>query len=64
MKIFNDEILDFRTALYQAECKECCCALDWEANFDADGTNYNATCCGLRYSLSPYKVVVGIETED
>ena len=61
MKIFNDEIIDFRKALYESQCRECGEKLYWEADFDVDGTNYRATCCRLNYTLSPYQVVVGVE---
>lgn len=64
MRIFNDEILSFRLALYESQCKDCGSKLFWEAEFDADGTNYSTECCSLRYSLAPYKVVVGVEVKD
>lgn len=50
--------VDFRQALYHGVCGDCKDGLEWEANFDADGTTYFAKCCGHRYSMRPSKVVV------
>ncbi len=52
----GDVILDFQKALYHTKCETCKDELQWEANFDADGTTYYVECCGTGYWLSPATV--------
>lgn len=58
MKIKNEEILLFNDALYEAQCPICGEKIEWEANFDADGTNYSAECCGESFYMVPYRVKI------
>jgi hypothetical protein len=54
-------IMGFTDGLYRAGCSECGEGLSWEANFDADGTNYYATCCGRRHVMRPYEVIITVD---
>jgi hypothetical protein len=56
MKLEHGAILNFEDALYKAQCPKCKKELEWETNFDADGTTYGTECCGLVFSLSPHTV--------
>lgn len=60
MIVKNEEDYEFEDCLYKAQCKECESTLNWEANFDADGTQYFAYCCNLQYVMSPKNVWVAI----
>jgi hypothetical protein len=53
----------FQDALYRGACGDCGEGLEWEANFDADGTTYFARCCGHHYWMSPSKVFVSRDSE-
>lgn len=53
----EEKSVDFSDALYRAKCGECKEGLEWEANFDADGSNYRAECCGFIYGISPPDIV-------
>lgn len=53
----------FIEALYKTRCSTCRNKIQWEANFDADGTTYSATCCNLNYYMSPLSVTISIEPE-
>jgi len=64
MIIDKGETLGFYDALYKAQCKTCKCELEWDANFDADGTTYYADCCGLDYYMKPESVVVSVEDRE
>jgi hypothetical protein len=62
MKIENEKSYPFQDALNESQCRECSAGLEYEAAFDADGTNYSAECCGLIYTLSPETVKASVET--
>ena len=55
------QIASFQEALYHAECGVCGENLPWEAEFDADGTNYVAECCKRQYWMNPYQVLLTFE---
>lgn len=59
----NALIIGFGDALYHGACSVCGDKLEWEAAFDADGTNYYERCCGLRYRMSPHTVTISVEKE-
>lgn len=61
MKLKYEEILNFGDVLYEAQCPICGEKLEWEADFDADGTNYCAKCCEKIFYMIPYKVKICIE---
>lgn len=63
MKIKNGEILSFSEALYKAQCPICGGLLNWEADFDADGTDYYAECCKKTFCMVSYKVKIEISDE-
>lgn len=46
--------------LYNGAC-DCGQRLDWEAQFDADGTTYTAACCGFAYWIAPHTVIASKE---
>ena len=51
--------LPFSQTLYNFRCEVCGGKLEWEAYFDADGTDYHAKCsCCYRYRMSPATVDV------
>lgn len=60
----DEQVLPFQQALYHAVCAECGEELAWEANFDADGTTYGASCCGYWYRMAPHSVKVSRERQD
>ncbi len=64
MKVEDKKIYDFGDALYKGECDVCKESLDWEADFDADGTNYYTSCCGNHYAMFPNTVRLEIEPEE
>ena len=37
----------------RAKCTDCLARLQWEADFDADGTSYYSSCCGHQYTMYP-----------
>lgn len=59
----SEVIAEFAVALYGCGCIVCKQGLEWEANFNADGTNYYARCCGKRYVMVPHTVKVTVEEE-
>lgn len=55
----------FKEALYHFKCLICGETVEWEANFDADGTSYSGWCCGFSYYMSPPVTVhVYVDEED
>jgi hypothetical protein len=52
---------DFQKALYDYRCPTCDAPVDWEADFDADGTNYHARCCKNNFFMQPATVTIEIE---
>lgn len=63
----HDTVFSFQEALYDCVCCKCNSELWWEADFDADGTNYYASCCNIRYRMTPNTVTVSAyedENED
>jgi hypothetical protein len=60
MKVENEKVYSFSECLYKANCCVCGDELTWEAEFDADGTDYMADCCGKVYHMSPHTVKVTI----
>ena len=63
MVIRNEQIKPFREALYHGRCMKCEEKLNWEAVFDADGTNYHARCCGQHYLMRPWSVQCIVEED-
>lgn len=63
MKIKNEEILNFNDALYEAQCPICGGKIEWSANFDADGTDYSAECCGKSFYMVPHRVKIYVSDE-
>jgi hypothetical protein len=59
-----DTIVGFVDGLYKATCADCGEKLYWEADFDADGTNYHATCCDHRYTMYPHTVRIHREEDE
>lgn len=55
--------IGFHDALYKMVCEKCDDYLDWEADFDADGTTYFAFCCSRMYRMSP-PLTVSVSWED
>ena len=55
------KIHEFKKALYDYACPTCNKKISWEADFDADGTNYHAMCCKNNFFMQP--ATVTIETE-
>ncbi len=54
----------FGDLLYRSQCGICQeYNLEWEANFDADGTTYQAKCCGMYYSMGPATHKVNVEKD-
>ena len=49
--------VQFEEALYHSHCADCNNSIDWEADFDADGTRYTGQCCGYYYRISEPKTV-------
>jgi hypothetical protein len=45
------QVIEFSKALYQTKCPICDERVEWEAQFDADGTVYLATCCGHEFFM-------------
>jgi len=52
------KFMPFTEALYNFKCVECKENVCWEANFDADGTVYNTTCCGNHYRMETINVKI------
>lgn len=61
MKIEQGKEYEFHKCLYEGQCADCESKLEWEAYFDADGTQYFANCCGKHYWLNPSKVIANYE---
>lgn len=61
MRVKNGDILTFETALYNAQCSVCGDLLNWEADFDADGTTYYAKCCKKSFCMSSHTIEITIE---
>jgi hypothetical protein len=59
----NDKIYGFSDALYNAICPICKDNIEWEADFDADGTTYGADHedCGLSFGFGEWTVKAYIE---
>lgn len=51
----------FKEALYDFKCPTCNNELHWEADFDADGTNYHTMCCKNNFFMTPATVNIEIE---
>lgn len=65
IKIVNGmKDVGFSQALYDGVCDKCGYGLEWEANFDADGTTYNAECCDLQYYMYPSKVNISVDSAE
>lgn len=66
MKVENQGIYPFGDALYDGACHKCDNPLEWEASFDADGTNYYAACndCALTYTMLPSSVLIVVEDDE
>ena len=64
MKVENGAEVDFRECLYKAQCEQCGQKLTWEADFDADGTNYHAHCCQHLYTMEPATVRCTVENDE
>ena len=61
----GERVLKFNEALYNFKCINCRIkTLDWEADFDADGTTYFARCCERFYYMEPYIVKITISWDD
>lgn len=58
--LVTDKCYAFQDALYGARCPACDEKLEWEADFDADGTTHNTTCCDKMYILYPETVRVEV----
>lgn len=54
----------FEVCLYKAACPTCGNQIEWRAEFDADGTDYLAYCCGKYIRMSPHTVTVTIGKGD
>jgi len=50
------ENVPFGRALHEARCGFCGEELEWEANFDADGTTYKAKCCRREFRMESERV--------
>jgi hypothetical protein len=64
MKVSQSSILNFGDCLYRGQCNVCGEKLEWEAAFDADGTNYHAECCDLYYTMCPWMVKVSVDKSE
>jgi hypothetical protein len=64
LRITDKLITLFSRALHYGVCKDCGETLDWEAEFDADGTNYFAYCCKQSYHMYPNTVSIEVEFEE
>ena len=64
MKIESGCSYSFSDLLYRGECTVCGDVLEWEADFDADGTTYAAWCCGKSYYMRPQMYLVTIEDKE
>lgn len=63
LKLVNGAEMDFSDALYKSKCPICGEGVEWEANFDADGTTYSARCCKQYLRLSPLTVRVSVDSD-
>lgn len=59
-RLADGDTYSFIECLYLAECPLCGDIVDWEASFDADGTNYHSSCCGLSFIMCPASVAVSV----
>lgn len=59
-KPIDGGIYSFRDSLYNKVCIGCGKNLGWIADFDADGTNYYASCCNKQYVMIPNSVEIRI----
>ena len=64
MEIKHEHIYPFSIVLYKAICSKCKELLEWEAMFDADGTDYVTVCCGKNYYAKPNNLKIWIEDEE
>jgi hypothetical protein len=64
IRLQEGDELDFDAALTRGACNRCGQLLEWEASFDADGTNYDANCCGYNYTMFPRTVKIGVERDE
>jgi len=60
----KEQRYNFSEVLYDGACPKCKDNVDWEANFDADGTTYFAECCELKFWMGIETVKVDIEKSE
>lgn len=63
MMIEDGGVQDFGKCLNEAQCPQCETDLEWEATFNANGTNYHAMCCDLIFTMRPHTVTTHIDKE-
>lgn len=61
MILKDAEVAEFKKILYHGACPKCKHKVEWEADFDADGTSYFTTCCELEFRMYPIQYIVYID---
>lgn len=56
----DGEVIDFGDSIYHGVCSTCGLRVEMFANFDADGTDYNGECCGMRIWSRPHTVKIAV----
>ncbi len=64
MKLEHKKRYKFGEALYEGRCNICDELLEWEATFDADGTEHHAEHCDYIYWMRPNIIEVHIYHKD
>lgn len=61
---WNNQSASFNLLLYDSKCGRCGEYLEWEADFNAEGTSHYAKCCNVFYGIHPSIFVVSVEIEN